>query len=77
MCPNHMPTSYCEKCGKELTPAQSFYDGEPGYCGWAPCPCIHPIMTDMGVVYPGSEDHAYIVKNKMYPINDLLTPINN
>lgn len=63
---------YCEYCGTELTPARAWSDGEPTYVGFIPCPCKNPIMTDCGVVYPGSPEHDNLLKTKKYSINDIL-----
>lgn len=66
-------TAKCQHCGAELTPARAFWEGEPTYVGFIPCPCQNPIMTDFGVVYPGSEDHNLLLKSKRYSINDILS----
>lgn len=63
----------CEHCGAELTPARAFREGEPTYVGFIPCPCKKPIMTDNGIVHPGSEEHNSLLKNKRYSINDILS----
>ena len=63
---------FCKKCNKELTPARAFWDGEPTYVGFIPCPCDKRISTDYGIVYPGTEEHKMIVQNGRYSINDIL-----
>ena len=68
-------TKKCEHCQKVLQPARAFWDGEPTYVGFIPCPCNRRIMTDNGVVYPGTEEHEIIVKNGSYKISDLLNEI--
>ncbi len=66
----------CEHCGKALTPAPAKLraDGEQTYCGFIPCACNRPIMTDMGVIDPGTEEHDILLKTGNYSSNDLLTP---
>lgn len=71
---------HCEHCGREMKPAQAWgdvtvWDNEPRYVGWIPCPCRHPIQTDYGTVYPGSDEHEMLMTTGRYSINDLLTPI--
>ncbi len=70
-------THHCEHCGREMKPCPGklHANGERSYVGYFPCACKYPIMTDMGVVDPGTEDHDYLMKSGNYSINDLLTPV--
>lgn len=63
----------CDKCGKPLTPAPGKLraDGEQTYVGFYPCACDKQIMTDFGIVDPGTEEHRIILESGNYSINDL------
>lgn len=69
----------CPHCNRPLLPARQKLraDGEQTYCGYIPCACNRPIMTNCGVVYPGDEHHIQLVESGRYDVNDLLNPINN
>ena len=56
-----MKEHYCDKCGREMIPAPAMWDGEPTYVGYYPCRCDELIMTECGVVYPGSPEHTEII----------------
>jgi hypothetical protein len=64
----------CENCGRELTPcpAKLRADGEQTYVGFIPCACDKRIMTDFGVVEPGTEEHEMLIRTGNYGINDIL-----
>lgn len=38
-----------------------------------PCACNRPVQTDIGVAYPGSEEHELILANGSWNLNDLMT----
>lgn len=65
----------CEHCEKELNPAPAKLraDGEQTYCGFIPCACKRRIMTDLGIVYPGTEEHDLLLKSGNYLTNDILS----
>lgn len=65
----------CECCGRILKPAEAFADGEPTTVGLIPCACNKPLMTDSGVVFPGTEKHQKLIETGRYSINDILTPV--
>lgn len=68
-----MTKANCEHCGVELKPAPARWDGEATFVGFIPCACQRPIMTkEIGVVYPGEEDHKIVFESKNYSINDIL-----
>jgi hypothetical protein len=69
-----MTPQFCE-CGRELKPARAFWDGEPTYVGFVPCPCDRPMQTDHGTIYPGDPEHTARMNSGRYSINDLLSPI--
>mgnify|MGYP007007274538 CR=1 FL=1 len=68
----------CEHCGREMKPAPGklHASGEQSYIGYNACPCKRPIMTDYGVVFPGTEEHSILMKSGQYDVNSLLNPIN-
>lgn len=55
-------------------PAKLRFDGEQTYCGFLPCGCDRRIMTDYGVVYPGTEEHSALILSGRYSTNDILSP---
>lgn len=65
----------CDNCGKELVPAPAKLraDGEQTYCGFYPCACDKEIMTDFGIVSPGTEEHKMLIETGNYNYNNLLT----
>lgn len=64
----------CDKCGVNMVPAPSKLraDGEQTYCGYLPCACDKRIMTDLGVVYPGTDEHRMLIISGRFNISDLL-----
>lgn len=56
----------CAKCEKKMIPAPAYSDGEPVTVGYLPCPCSRRLITDCGVVYPGSTEHKAIIDSGQF-----------